>query len=358
MGCVTGKDDDYHEYRTPPIQWQQSRTINPDEFKTTSVTSNGCNRPPDTRELATAPLNASIHGGNLESPENNWRTRRVTDIDDDDHEFRTWSNERNHHPKHLQWTERPYPWMPQYRKPKAESRDNFRVSTVTTTIHLFDRSAPVPVCVYTYTYSSSNLEEAHLGRHDTTTYTWYTTRAKNTYGRGSVYDWRTVTAMNVWTSNCTYEEDTLRLKDIEDETFSLDWGVTLRRVKCIYGQRPTQFGTPSKTTMTTTMTVMTSEDKDYGQLRRQSTNQAPTILHHSATNNLVAVPALMVTMDENQMARCNAYRLLSTAAHPASLWHRGVSSDSGYQAAHIITLAMTGGVMQHAKDSRKTWITV
>jgi len=31
---------------------------------------------------------------------------------------------------------------------------------------------------------------------------------------------------------------------------------------------------------------------------------------------------------------------------------------SGYQAAHIITLAMTGGVMQHAKDSRKTRITV
>jgi len=29
-----------------------------------------------------------------------------------------------------------------------------------------------------------------------------------------------------------------------------------------------------------------------------------------------------------------------------------------HQAAHIITLAMTGGMMQHAKNSRKTQITV
>ena len=55
--------------------------------------------------------------------------------------------------------------MPQYRKPKAKSRDNFRVSTVTTTILLFERSAPIPVCVYTY--SSCNLEEAHLQKHST-----------------------------------------------------------------------------------------------------------------------------------------------------------------------------------------------
>jgi hypothetical protein len=31
------------------------------------------------------------------------------------------------------------------------------------------------------------------------------------------------------------------LKDIEDETVSLDCGDTLRSVKCICGQRPTQF---------------------------------------------------------------------------------------------------------------------
>jgi hypothetical protein len=28
---------------------------------------------------------ASIHGQNLESSESNWHTRRVTDIEDDDH---------------------------------------------------------------------------------------------------------------------------------------------------------------------------------------------------------------------------------------------------------------------------------
>jgi len=33
------------------------------------------------------------------------------------------------------------------------------------------------------------------------------------------------------------------------------------------------------------MPMMTAEDEDSGQLRRQSTNQAPTILHHSAATN-------------------------------------------------------------------------
>jgi len=63
--------------------------IDPDEFKTTSITSNGCNQPPDTGEVVTAPLNPSIHGRNLESSESIWHTRRVTDIDDDDHKYRT-----------------------------------------------------------------------------------------------------------------------------------------------------------------------------------------------------------------------------------------------------------------------------
>jgi len=94
--------------------------------------------------------------------------------------------------------------------------------------------------------------------------------------------------------------------------------------------------------------MIISEHKHYAQSKRQWTNQAPTILHHSATKKQLAVPALMADLDENQMARCNAYGLLSTTAQPASLGHRSFSSDSGYQAAHIITLAMTGSVMQHA----------
>jgi hypothetical protein len=73
------------------------------------------------------------------------------------------------------------------------------------------------------------------------------------------------------------------LKDIEDETVSLDCGDTLRSVKCICGQRPTQFRRQSTTTTMTTTTMMTSEHKDYGQSRRQSTDQVPTILCHSAT---------------------------------------------------------------------------
>jgi hypothetical protein len=79
--------------------------IDPDVFKTTSITSNGYNPQPDTGEVTTASLNASIHGGSLESSETNWRTWRVTDIEDDPHEYGTRSIECNHKPKHLQWAE-------------------------------------------------------------------------------------------------------------------------------------------------------------------------------------------------------------------------------------------------------------
>jgi len=89
MRRVTSRNNDYHEYRTPQSQWQQSHTIDPDEIKMTSVTSNGCNQQPYTGEHATTPLNASIHGGNLQRSETKWRTRRLTDIDDDDHKYRT-----------------------------------------------------------------------------------------------------------------------------------------------------------------------------------------------------------------------------------------------------------------------------
>jgi hypothetical protein len=63
--------------------------IDADEFMMTSITSNDCNRPPDTGEVATAQLKASIHGRNLENSDAKWRTRRVTYIDDDDHEYKT-----------------------------------------------------------------------------------------------------------------------------------------------------------------------------------------------------------------------------------------------------------------------------
>jgi len=95
-----------------------------------------------------------------------------------------------------------------------------------------------------YTYSSSILEEAHWQK--LLTYTsGYTTQAMNLYGGGSVYESSTLTARNVSTSEvplrrrpstiealllartsaqakCTYGDDTLPLKDIEDEKLSLD----------------------------------------------------------------------------------------------------------------------------------------
>jgi len=127
--------------------------------------------------------------------------------------------------------------------------DNFRVSTVTTPVLPIEPSAPILVCVYTY--SSTILEEANLPKH----YTY-------TYGRGSVYESSTPTATNINTSNVhsrrshpTIEwhwgwEACPRL----NRTYS---GDTLRSVKCIYGERPTQFRRPPTTTMMTTMTAMT-----------------------------------------------------------------------------------------------------
>jgi hypothetical protein len=168
---VTGDEDDYYpDCRTPPSQLHKSHTIDPDEFKTTSITSNGCNRLPDTGEVTTAPMNASIHGRNLASSETKWRTRRVADIEDDDHEYQTIPTSQ------LSAITSPSTYIgrcdltPECRISRIKAKsDDLRVSKVTTTFLPIERSAPIPVCVYTY--SSSNLEEAHLRRHGTTTYT-------------------------------------------------------------------------------------------------------------------------------------------------------------------------------------------
>jgi len=261
---------------------------------------------------------------------------------------------------------------------KGEDRDILRVSAVRTTILLFERSAPIPVWVYIY--RSSNLAEAfdiYLRIHNSSDeYLWRRIfqRIKHSYHheclhegctctQKTLYKWRYLTATNI----CTTEVH-LRRGHAAIE-WQLGWkafprlkrtysGDTVRSVKCIYGYRLTQFRRPTMTTTTNIVTMIISEQKQYGQWKRQWTNQAPTILRHSATNKRLAVSALMATLDENQMAKCNAYRLLSTAAQPASLWHRGFSSDLGYQAANIITLALTRGVMQHANDSRTTQNTV
>jgi len=399
------------ECRTPPSQWQKLHKIDPDEFKTTSITSNGCNRPLDTGEVATASLNASIHSGQLEISETNWRRWRVTDIEDDDHEYRTWSIERDHQPKHIQWTEWPYPWMPQYWKPKAESRDYSQVSTVTTTILLFERSALIPVCMYTY--SSSNLEEAHMQKHSTAnlrilipmeedlarmqcTYRGDTIQIKQSYRHECLHNWSALMkTLNDWSSHTVTNISTSEVHVCRwHPTIEGHWGWegfppfkrtysgdTLRSVKCICCQWPKQFRRP--TTMTT-MTRMTSEHKDYGQSRWQSANQAPTTLRHSAsksywrhrhywwlwTKMLSQSLCGTETTDSTHRGReiqipdrngkmqcvrviidCGATTIFLT---PRLLKWLGIS----HQAALVTTLAMTGGVMQHAKDTWKTRITV
>jgi hypothetical protein len=96
------------------------------------------------------------------------------------------SMERGHQSKQPTMDGVILPLNRQYREPKVMSRDDLRVSTVTTTFLLSERSAPISVCVYTY--SSSNLEAAHLRRHSTANYTYgYTTRVKHAYGDGQYF---------------------------------------------------------------------------------------------------------------------------------------------------------------------------
>jgi len=212
---------------------------------------------------------------------------------------------------------------------KAKS-DEFRVSTVTTTILLIERSAPIPVCLYTY--SSSNLEEAHLQKHSTAnlrllipteedlartkcTYRGDTVRIKLSYRherlhewsalkKKTLYDWITLTATNICTSevhlwrwHSTIEghwgwEAFPRLK----RTYS---GGTLRSVKCIYGYRPTQFRRPTMTTTTTTVTdylraqaLLTIE----AATDKWSANDPSTL---SSKKRKLAAQAVMATLDEN-----------------------------------------------------------
>jgi len=157
----------------------------------------------------------------VQSSETNWRTRHVTGNYDEYHEYKTQLSDPTNVGNRIRSIQSSSSTLPasqlstiisprccnrvilplnrQYREPMAKSRDELWVSTVTTTFLLFERSAPISVCVYTY--SSSNLEEAHLRRHSTATYTYgYTIGAKHSYGGVSVYEWSTLTATNVSTS--------------------------------------------------------------------------------------------------------------------------------------------------------------
>ena len=134
--------------------------------------------------------------------------------------------------------------MLQYRKPKAKSEMFYESEQLRLQSFYFERSAPIPVCVYAY--SSSNLEDAHLQKHSTANLRLLVR-----------------TEEDLTRTKCTYGGATLRMKHCycheylpSERTYS---GDTLRSAKCIYGYRPTQFR------RSTTMTMMISEHKYYGQ---------------------------------------------------------------------------------------------
>ena len=93
--------------------------------------------------------------------------------------------------------------------------------------------------------------------------------------------------------------------------------------------------------------------------RRQSTNQTSTILWHSASKIICGVSAHSDSGRESNSEMQRVRALFDCGATSIIMTPRlhnwlGIS----HLAALITILAMTGGVMQHAKDSRKTQITV
>jgi hypothetical protein len=62
--------------------------------------------------------------------------------------------------------------------------------------------------------------------------------------------------------------------------------------------------------------------------------------------NLLAVPALLATLDENQMVRCNVYGLLSTAAKPAS-------SYKDTEASQVTRNITSGGIHLHPRHDQR-----
>jgi len=139
-------------------------------------------------------------------------------------------------------------------------------------------------------------------------------------------------------------------------------GHTLRSVKWIDGERPTQFRRPPTTTTTTAMTAMD-----------MMTSQTTSIMENRGGNwrikrqrsfdtqqykRMLAAQAIMATLDENatsisiwqtlftkykyqtEEARCNAYRLLSTAAQRVSLWP---------EASQVTRDITSGGIHHHPR---------
>jgi len=92
---------------------------------------------------------------------------RLADIKDDDHEYKTITTSQlsaiTSPSTYNGWCD----LTPEcgHIENQGEVRDDFRVSTVTTTFLRIEPSAPISVCVYTY--GSRNLEEAHMQKHST-----------------------------------------------------------------------------------------------------------------------------------------------------------------------------------------------
>jgi len=198
----------------------------------------------------------------------------------------------------------------------------------------------------------------------------------------------------------TYGDDTLRLKDVEDKKLTLDWSELIAGIHCaawsaftvkdrhnsadrqrllrlqglqwLWWPQSTSF-MDNRRSPTIWMIFDCNYINDKAAIDKSSANDPLTL----SKQKLLAAQALMVTLDENvksiSMRHWNTgfSKHSSRSPNTRQKWRDATRTGSyqlrrnqhlydteafkwlgiSHQAALITTLAMTGGVMQHAKDT-------
>jgi len=139
----------------------------------------------------------------------------------------------------------------QYREPIGKSTQQLLVNKSITTFLLIERSVPSSIGVYTF--SPSNLDETHLGKPSTATYSYkYTFRGRLAYGDGQCYNWNPHTMISLRKKHWYWDQPShewsalmqtspyltiqLQLRWEALSWLKQTWRVdSLHRVKCIHG---------------------------------------------------------------------------------------------------------------------------
>ena len=168
-------------------------------------------------------------------------------------------------------------------------------------------------------------------------------------------------------TKCTYEDDTPRLKDIEDEKLSVDWSEHIAAIHCAAWSAFTVHDRHNSADRLRPLrqvqwlqwvwwpqstSIMDNQGRNW-QIKSQdpSTTEEARTFGGTGTHDDSGRKSNGKMQPVQALIDCGASSIFMTVR--LLKWLR-----ISYQAVHIITLAMTGGVMQYAKDSRTMRITV